>query len=135
VVDDSEMHRGIARIVLERAGFDVRLAATAGAAIDDLRRAPVDVAFVDAHMPGMDGFALTEALRADPALAGTIVIGLSTSVEDDRDDARAADMDDLVAKPLCRSTVATVVSRWLAPAAAEDLAGRPAGAAEPSVAA
>ena len=81
VVDDSAAHRHILEQMV--AGLQMRpiLADGGPAALDAMRRSkaagtPFALALVDAHMPGMDGFALIEKAREGPPLADTIIMML-----------------------------------------------------------
>ena len=66
MVDDALTIRELQRSILERAGFDVRVATDGIHALTNLAEAPSDLVLTDIEMPNMDGFALTEAIRADP---------------------------------------------------------------------
>jgi len=59
-----------------------------------------DVAFVDASLPGIDGYEVTRAIKADPELSGTAVI-LMASQHRPLDEARASEVgaDDHILKP------------------------------------
>ena len=85
VVDDALTVRELQRAVLDHAGYEVSAAADAREAMARLREAPFDVVLTDVEMPTVDGFALTKAIRADPALQDTAVVLLtSRSSEADR---------------------------------------------------
>lgn len=59
-----------------------------------------DVVLLDIYMPGMDGIAVLEALRADPATADALVVMVSGSSEEDLiTKAMAAGADDFLVKP------------------------------------
>jgi len=59
-----------------------------------------DVAFIDASLPGIDGYEVTRAIKSDPQLAGTSVI-LMASQHRPLDEARATEVgaDDHILKP------------------------------------
>ena len=78
VVDDALTIRELQRSILERAGFEVRVATDGVHALSALAEAPCDLVLTDIEMPNMDGFALTEAIRALPALANIPVLILSS---------------------------------------------------------
>jgi two-component system chemotaxis sensor kinase CheA len=85
VVDDALTVRELQRSVLHQAGYDVDVAADASEAMACLRDRPFDVVLTDVEMPAVDGFALTEAIKADPTLRDTAVVLLtSRSSETDR---------------------------------------------------
>jgi two-component system chemotaxis sensor kinase CheA len=85
VVDDALTVRELQRSILQRAGFDVRLATDGLQAMSRLAEEPADLVLTDIEMPNMDGFALTQAIRAHAALANIPVLILSSrSSEADR---------------------------------------------------
>lgn len=69
VVDDEFDLRFVLRILLEQRGFDVLEAPEGGAALQEIQRCkvPPDVVVTDLDMPGMDGRAFIQNLRADAA--------------------------------------------------------------------
>jgi two-component system chemotaxis sensor kinase CheA len=91
VVDDALTVRELQRSILERAGFDVRLAGDGVEALAVLAETPVDIVLTDIDMPRMDGFGLTEAIRAHPTLANLPVLML-TSRSNDADRARGLEV-------------------------------------------
>lgn len=85
VVDDALTVRELQRSILERAGFEVRVATDGSEALSMLAEEPSDLVLTDIEMPNMDGFALTEAIRAHPSLCNIPVLILSSrSSEADR---------------------------------------------------
>jgi two-component system chemotaxis sensor kinase CheA len=85
VVDDALTVRELQRSILERAGFEVRVAIDGTDALSQLAEMPSDLILTDVEMPNMDGFELTEAVRAHPSLANIPVLILSSrSSEADR---------------------------------------------------
>ncbi|TFW19191.1 response regulator [Massilia arenosa] len=80
LVDDDMLLLGLLSKILQRGGYDVRLASSADMALDLLAQSTrePDLALLDIAMPGMDGIALAEKLRAEYALP---VMFLSASDE------------------------------------------------------
>ncbi|WP_426996864.1 hybrid sensor histidine kinase/response regulator [Pseudarthrobacter sp. N5] len=78
VVDDALTIRELQRSILERAGFDVRVAVDGMDALSKLAEEASDLILTDIEMPNMDGFELTEAVRAHPSLANIPVLILSS---------------------------------------------------------
>ena len=86
VVDDNDTNCRILRSVLQKRGFRTSVAASGVAGLDTLQRAagngnPFDVVFVDAHMPGMDGFTLARRIKADPRFSGVRIAMLISSAQ------------------------------------------------------
>jgi len=102
VVDDMEINREVARLLLEDEGATVRQAENGAQALDWLNAhsGEVDVVLMDVQMPVMDGYEATRRMRATPVLATLTVIGLSAGAfSDQRQAALAAGMSDFITKP------------------------------------
>jgi two-component system chemotaxis sensor kinase CheA len=77
-VDDSAFFRNMLTPVLRAAGYEVAAVSNGQEALALLKNGRhFDVLVTDIDMPGMDGFALTEAVRREPRLAGMPIIALS----------------------------------------------------------
>ncbi|HEX4452509.1 MAG TPA: response regulator [Kofleriaceae bacterium] len=91
VVDDSLTTRMLEQTILESAGYEVHLAASAEEALDKLAAGAYALMLADVEMPGMDGFTLIGELRARPALADLPAV-LVTSRDADADRRRGAEV-------------------------------------------
>jgi two-component system, OmpR family, response regulator len=75
LVDDDPDIRQIAALSLRRIGqFEVRLAASGQEALEAAASDPPDLVLLDVSMPGMDGPATLDALRAIPAASRVPVV-------------------------------------------------------------
>lgn len=100
VVDDSADVRQLARMSLAAAGFAVHEAVDGRAALAAARRLRPDCVVLDVSMPGIDGFAVCEALRSDPATACCTIVMLSAKAEAaNKVAAFSRGADDYVIKP------------------------------------
>jgi len=84
VVDDNATNRHVVRRFLEDARSVVTDAHSAPEAVAALRAAedggiPYALAVIDSYMPGTDGFELAAGIRADPRLAGTPLMMLTSA--------------------------------------------------------
>jgi len=115
VVDDALTVRELQRSILERAGFHVRVASDGGQAMSQLAEEPSDLVLTDIEMPTMDGFALTEAIRAHPTLANIPVLILSSrSSEADRQRGLDVGADGYIIKSgFDEASLLTAVNRLL----------------------
>ena len=77
IVDDDERNAKLARDVLERSGFRVICAATAGAALELARAHRPSAVLMDLRLPDMDGADAARLLAADERTAGIPVLALS----------------------------------------------------------
>jgi two-component system chemotaxis response regulator CheY len=91
IADDSAIVRAMVKKSLGMAGLalgEVHEAASGREALEVLRRSWVDVVFADINMPEMDGAELVRAMKADPALAATPIVIVSS----ERSEARIAEL-------------------------------------------
>ncbi len=90
VVDDDADARDLARLVLERSGATVAVAATALEAFEELRRSPPTVLVCDIGMPTEDGYDFIRRVRELGAAEGGSVPALAlTAFARDEDRVRA----------------------------------------------
>ncbi|MDD5167534.1 MAG: response regulator [Syntrophales bacterium] len=90
VVEDSITARTLLRNILETAGYEVKTAVDGVDAFTYLQVEMVDLIVSDVQMPRMDGFELTQKIRANKRLADLPVI-LVTSMESPEDRKRGID--------------------------------------------
>ena len=90
VAEDSLTTRTLMKSILETAGYEVVTAADGRQAWEILAKEPVDLVVSDVDMPRMNGFELTEAIRAARQFANLPVI-LVTARHSDEDKARGAE--------------------------------------------
>ncbi|MGH7821770.1 MAG: response regulator, partial [Candidatus Binatia bacterium] len=91
LVDDSVTTRSLEKSILEAAGYEVVVAADGAEAWRLIQEKGVDLVVADVEMPRMDGFALTEAIRASKRV-GDLPVVLVTALESDKDKARGLEV-------------------------------------------
>ncbi len=91
VAEDSITSRTLLRNILESAGYEVETAVDGLEAWQILRTRNFDLLVSDVQMPKMDGFELTEKIRADKKLAELPVV-LVTSLESPEDRERGIEV-------------------------------------------
>src|SRR5262249_58742110 len=101
VVEDNEDNRRILVYRLRKIGeFDIREATNGQEALDEVRRDPPDVIFMDLKMPVMDGWEATRRIRAMQGGDVLRIIALTAqAMEGDEERALAIGCDDYLAKP------------------------------------
>jgi len=110
-VDDNAMTRRILEQYAEQWGLHSASAADGDEARAIMRtaaarREPFDVAIIDWHMPGMDGFELGQAIKADPFLAATrLVLLTSVGFRGQSEEMTRAGFHATLTKPLHRAYV------------------------------
>ncbi len=119
VAEDNEVNQLIVCEMLRAVGVEVLLASDGRQALALLQAHPdVDLVLMDCHMPDMDGYAATRAIRADGRFAGLPVLALTASLfPDDLIACDAAGMNAHIGKPFAADRLLDVLAHWLAPGA------------------
>ena len=81
VVDDEPMARTMLRLMLVRAGFDVREAEDGKTALAEVAQVVPDLMILDIMMPGIDGFEVCTRLRSEGNTANLPIIMLSAKTD------------------------------------------------------
>jgi CheY-like chemotaxis protein len=100
VVEDSVSMRKVMEMTFAGEDTDLLAVESGERALEQGRDFGPDVAFVDASLPGLDGYEVTRRIKADPQFGGTAVI-LMASAHRPLDEARASEVgaDDHILKP------------------------------------
>ena len=105
LVDDVELNREIAQMMLEKAGFEVSTCVNGQEAVDYMsqpRGAKVDLILMDLMMPVMDGLEATRMIRClpDKEVAQKVIIALTANaMNETKQEVLEAGMDGMLNKP------------------------------------
>ena len=119
VVDDDDDSRGFVARVLGGCGAEVRVAASAEAALDVLAGTYVDVLVSDIGMPGSDGYDLIARVRALEREHGGRIPAIALTAyasDEDRERALAAGFSTHMPKPVSPGALASGVADLAGPA-------------------
>ncbi len=126
IVDDNPMNVELAAFVLRAAAFVVESAADADSAVLQIGTFRPQLILMDIQMPGMDGLALTRALKADPTTRHIAVLAFTAyAMRGDEARMRAAGCDGYIAKPIDVASFAFKVRAHLTPQGDETTRPRP----------
>lgn len=106
LVEDNELNREIATVILEEAGFSVDCAEDGTVAVEIMKNAEVgqyDLILMDIQMPKMNGYEATKRIRKLPVreIADIPIIAMTANAfEEDKQNALAAGMNGHIAKPI-----------------------------------
>jgi CheY-like chemotaxis protein len=113
LVEDDACAREAVRVLLEREGLDVAVAADGREALRLLREnGPPHLVLLDLSMPDMDGWTFMEALTRHPTWLGVPVVVLTGAPGVSAADVRAFGADDLLRKPVDPDELIATVSRY-----------------------
>jgi signal transduction histidine kinase/DNA-binding response OmpR family regulator len=117
VVEDNKVNQKVILSLLAKFGLTAALAENGQEAIQRLENNSYDLILMDCQMPILDGYEATQLIRAKELAfeQGHVpVVALTAhAAEGEREKCLAAGMDDYLSKPIERSKLADVLSRWL----------------------
>ena len=100
VAEDNVVNQRVILLQLKKLGYQADLANNGLEVIQALERTSYGVVFMDCHMPEMDGYETTRAIRNDKRFANLRIIAMTANaMQGDREKCIAAGMDDYLSKP------------------------------------
>jgi len=113
VVDDIPENVRLLEAVLIPRGYEVVTATSGEQALELLKTEEPDLILLDVVMPGLDGYAVCRALRADEETAMLPVIMVTSSIGPEKTKAIEAGADDFIPKPFNHGELLTRVKSLL----------------------
>ena len=106
VVDDEPFICRSLTFVLKKGNYDVMEARNGEEALAAIREHRPDLVFLDVMMPKVDGFQVTQEVRADKTLADIKIILLTAKGQEcDREVGKIAGANDYMTKPFSPSKI------------------------------
>ncbi len=100
IIDDDVDTLKLVGLMLERQGYDITVASNGAQGLRKADGERPDLILLDIMMPDMDGYEVTQKLRADPSLAHIpIIMFTAKSMVDDKVAGFEAGVDDYLTKP------------------------------------
>jgi signal transduction histidine kinase/CheY-like chemotaxis protein len=111
IADDNPVNLKVAQMMLTRLGYRADPAANGRDVLQATARTSYDVILMDLEMPELDGLATTRELRLllPTSIRPWIVALTANAMQDDRDRASAAGMNDFLTKPFRPEQLVTVL--------------------------
>jgi len=114
VADDSVTIQKVICIIFGGDEYSLTIVDNGKSAIDKAREVNPDILLIDALMPGMTGYEVSELVRATPLLATKPILLLTGSFEPfDEEKAKKCGADDFIAKPFESQQIITKVHELL----------------------
>ncbi|MEO7337896.1 MAG: ATP-binding protein, partial [Caldimonas sp.] len=132
VAEDDAVNQQVILRQLALLGYAAELAPNGAEALDLWRHHRHALLLTDLHMPRLDGYGLTRAIRdaeaADPQRAHLPILALTANaMRDEAGRVLAAGMDEYLTKPIQLATLGAALGRWLPPEAHEPMPQSPDG--------
>ena len=116
VAEDNATNQKVMLYQLHLLGHVAEMASHGLEALDRWRTGQFGLLLTDCHMPEMDGFDLTKAIRAEEKNSGNhfpIVAVTANALKGEAERCIAAGMDDYLAKPIQLDTLRAMLAKWL----------------------
>lgn len=119
LVEDIEMNREIAEVILTESGFKVESAPDGTDAVDMVTKSEenyYDVVLMDVQMPIMNGYEATRTIRSLPredVKTLPIIAMTANALEEDKEAALKSGMNDHIAKPIDIELLMEVLSKYI----------------------
>ena len=117
LAEDNPVNQQVGQAMLQKLGLTVRFADNGKQALALAASEPFDLILMDCHMPVMDGYEASAAIRALNRTPRVPIVALTANVmEGNRERCLAAGMDDFLAKPYALDQLKSTLQRWMAAA-------------------
>jgi CheY-like chemotaxis protein len=138
VVEDNLLNQKVIILLLGQIGMTAKVAKNGLEALNMVRKNRYSIILMDCHMPELDGFETTVAIRKFEATSGAytpIIAVTALTSASDRLRCQESGMDDYIAKPIEKDLLKAKIDHWLLTAlalqnpgvAAKFLSSAPAG--------
>jgi signal transduction histidine kinase/CheY-like chemotaxis protein/CHASE2 domain-containing sensor protein len=116
LAEDNQINQKVAVRQLAKLGYQVDVANNGQEVLDKINQKYYELILMDCHMPIMDGYATTAAIRKLPAPYSqqAVIIALTASaMESDMEYALAVGMNDFLSKPVRIEQLQQMIEKWL----------------------
>ncbi|MDX1302169.1 response regulator [Photobacterium sp.] len=115
VAEDTSVNQKVAKMMLEKQGVEVFIAANGQIAVEMHQQQAFDLIFMDCQMPVLDGFEATLVIReSEPQGFHVPIVALTANVvKEERDKCLNVGMDDFVSKPVSQKTLSQILDKYL----------------------
>jgi two-component system, cell cycle response regulator DivK len=100
-IEDNHDNRKLVKRILQAEGFEVHGAIDGPSGLEQALNHIPDLVLMDIHLPGIDGYTMTQQIRTIDRLAHVPIIALTANVtQEDQEKSRAAGCDGFIQKPI-----------------------------------
>jgi CheY-like chemotaxis protein len=111
IIDDSRDAAHTLKMLLGKVGHQVEVVTDGASGIETARRSAPEIIFCDIGMPGMDGYQVAAALRADETTRNAYLVALTGyGQDDDQTKALQSGFDKHLTKPVGWSTLQSIIA-------------------------
>jgi len=118
VVEDHEVNQQLFKVILEKLGHQVFLAADGLQAVQAAEQRQFDLIFMDIQMPNMNGYDATRKLR-EMGVQTPIIAVTASALQEEQKRALSAGMNHCLTKPFKKKDLVPVLDQWLSPVSSQ----------------
>jgi CheY-like chemotaxis protein len=113
LAEDNLVNQLVAQQILKSAGIEVVTVENGDEAVKTIQRAPFDAVLMDIQMPVMDGYEATRQIRQQHSATELPIIAMTANaMQEDRELALEAGMNDHLGKPIDVDLLYQTLLRW-----------------------
>lgn len=114
LIEDNEQNRYLVTYLLERKGYEVVPAATGALGIAMADKIRPDLILLDIQLPGMDGYAVADALKGNPQLQAIPIVAVTSyAMAGDREKILSCGAQGYIEKPIDPETFVGEIEPFL----------------------
>ncbi|WP_417912463.1 cache domain-containing protein [Candidatus Electronema sp. TJ] len=114
LAEDNLINQQVAQEILAKADVQVETVSNGAEAVAAVAARHFDAVLMDIQMPVMDGYEAARRIRQDLGRTDLPILAMTAhAVSEERDKCFRMGMDDHIPKPVCRSDLFRVLSRWI----------------------
>ena len=111
VAEDNIINQKVAETIFSNLGFKVDIVNDGKEAVENFKKKPYDVIFMDLVMPNKDGIQATVDIRG-MGYQTPIIAMTATASKQSQSEAISSGMNDYIIKPVRIETVRNILSKW-----------------------
>ena len=116
IIEDNPANIELMSFLLSAYGHTPLAAPDGARGVAAARSERPDLVACDVNLPGMDGFAVLAAIKAEPELAGVPVLAVTAlAMAGDREHVLAAGFDGYISKPIDTRSLPKMIEEYLGP--------------------
>ena len=117
IIEDNVQNLYLATFLLEARGHHIEHAADGARGIELADSLRPDLILLDIQLPSMDGYAVAQALKSNPALKHIPIVAVTSyAMVGDREKVMAAGAEGYLEKPINPDTFVAEVEKFICPA-------------------
>jgi signal transduction histidine kinase/DNA-binding response OmpR family regulator len=111
VAEDNQMNQQLIAHLMKSWSIDYKIVSNGTQAVEEIRNGHYSIVLMDIQMPGMDGYAATEAVRKELKNDIPIIAMTAHAMSGEREKCLALGMNDYVSKPIKETVLYNIIAR------------------------